>query len=126
MRRQKGGVHSAGLKRNVRLIMQDIGVTVAPDTYFGCNVFNENVMRNCLQKKVFEAVMATRKMGTPLPKDAADSVANAMREWAVANGCTHFTHWFQPMTGVTAEKHDAFIIPAEGGVILLLSMEERE
>ena len=85
--------------------------TPSPDTYFGCNVFNETVMRNCLPKKVFEAVMCTRKMGTPLPKDAADSVANAMREWAVANGCTHFTHWFQPMTGMTAEKHDS-ISPA--------------
>ena len=98
--------------------------TPSPDTYFGCNVFNETVMRNCLPKKVFEAVMCTRKMGTPLPKDAADSVANAMREWAVANGCTHFTHWFQPMTGVTAEKHDAVLTPVSGGVILDFSGKE--
>lgn len=98
--------------------------TPSPDTYFGCNVFNETVMRSCLPKKVFEAVMCTRKMGTPLPKDAADSVANAMREWAVANGCTHFTHWFQPMTGVTAEKHDAFLTPISGGVILDFSGKE--
>ncbi|MCQ2408531.1 MAG: glutamine synthetase III [Oscillospiraceae bacterium] len=96
----------------------------SPDTYFGCNVFNEKVMRNCLPKKFFDALMCTRRMGTPLPRDAADSIANAMREWAVANGCTHFTHWFQPMTGVTAEKHDAFIIPAEGGVILDFSGKE--
>ncbi|MBP0970483.1 MAG: glutamine synthetase III, partial [Oscillospiraceae bacterium] len=85
--------------------MQNFEKNASPDTYFGCNVFNENVMRSCLPKKVFEAVMATRRMGTPLPRDAADAVANAMKEWAVANGCTHFTHWFQPMTGVTAEKH---------------------
>ena len=98
--------------------------TPSPDTYFGCNVFNETVMRSCLPKKVFEAVMRTRKMGTPLPKDAADSVANAMKEWAVANNCTHFTHWFQPMTGVTAEKHDAFLTPVSGGVILDFSGKE--
>ena len=81
-------------------------------------------MRSCLPKKVFEAVMATRRMGTPLPRDAADSVANAMKEWAVANGCTHFTHWFQPMTGVTAEKHDAFLTPIAGGVTLDFSGKE--
>ena len=68
--------------------------------------------------------MATRRMGTPLPREAADSVANAMKEWAVANGCTHFTHWFQPMTGVTAEKHDAFLTPIAGGVILDFSGKE--
>ena len=106
------------------VFMLNTQTTPSPDTYFGCNVFNETVMRNCLPKKVYEAVMCTRKMGTPLPKDAADSVANAMREWAVANGCTHFTHWFQPMTGVTAEKHDAFLTPVSGGVILDFSGKE--
>ncbi len=104
--------------------MQNFEKNASPDTYFGCNVFNENVMRSCLPKKVFEAVMATRRMGTPLPRDAADSVANAMKEWAVANGCTHFTHWFQPMTGVTAEKHDAFLTPIAGGVTLDFSGKE--
>ncbi len=104
--------------------MQNFEKNASPDTYFGCNVFNENVMRSCLPKKVFEAVMATRRMGTPLPREAADSVANAMKEWAVANGCTHFTHWFQPMTGVTAEKHDAFLTPIAGGVTLDFSGKE--
>ena len=104
--------------------MQNIEKNASPDTYFGCNVFNENVMRNCLPKKVYEAVMATRRMGTPLPREAADAVANAMKEWAVANGCTHFTHWFQPMTGVTAEKHDAFLTPIAGGVTLEFSGKE--
>ena len=72
--------------------MQDIGVTVAPDTYFGCNVFNEQVMRSSLPKKVYEAVMCTRRMGTPLPREAADVVAAAMKDWAVSHGCTHYTH----------------------------------
>ncbi len=84
----------------------------APFENFGCNVFNAKVMRDCLPKKVYEAVMRTKTLGTPLPKDAADAVANAMKDWALSKGCTHFTHWFQPMTGVTAEKHDAFLTPS--------------
>ncbi len=96
----------------------------SPDTYFGSNVFNARVMANCLPHKVFEAVMQTRTMGTPLPKEAADVVANAMKDWAVSKGCTHYTHWFQPMTGVTAEKHDAFLTPQGGGVILEFSGKE--
>ena len=101
------------------MMIQNNEKTAAPDTYFGCNVFNEQVMRNRLPKKVFEAVMCTRRMGTPLPRDAADIVANAMKDWAVEKGCTHFTHWFQPMTGVTAEKHDAFLTPVQGGSVIL-------
>lgn len=81
-------------------------------------------MQSCLPKKVFEAVMRTRTMGTPLPKDTADVVAAAMKDWAVSKGCTHYTHWFQPMTGVTAEKHDAFIAPSGCGVILEFSGKE--
>ena len=97
----------------------------APDAYFGCNVFNTEVMRSMLPKKVYEAVMRTRTLGTPLPRDAADVVATAMKDWAVSKGCTHFTHWFQPMTGVTAEKHDSFISPTEnGGVIMEFSGKE--
>ena len=95
-----------------------------PDEYFGCNVFNETVMRSRLPNKVFQAVMNTKRMGTPLPKEAADIVANAMKDWAVAKGCTHYTHWFQPMTGVTAEKHDAFLTPVGSGVILEFSGKE--
>ncbi|MBR6106938.1 MAG: glutamine synthetase III [Oscillospiraceae bacterium] len=104
--------------------MQTIENISAPDTYFGCNVFNEQVMRSTLPKKVYEAVMSTRRMGTPLPREAADVVAAAMKDWAVSHGCTHFTHWFQPMTGVTAEKHDAFLTPAGSGVILDFSGKE--
>ena len=95
-----------------------------PDTYFADNVFNEHVMANRLPRKVFEAVMSTRRLGTPLPRDAADVVAGAMKDWAVSKGCTHYTHWFQPMTGITAEKHDAFLTPKGGGVILEFSGKE--
>ncbi len=103
----------------------DANNTSAPDAYFGCNVFNESVMRSCLPRKVFEAVMRTKRLGTALPKDTADVVASAMKDWAVSKGCTHYTHWFQPMTGITAEKHDAFLSPSgEGGVILEFSGKE--
>lgn len=102
----------------------DSNAAKRPDAYFGCNVFNESVMISCLPHKVFEAVMNTKRMGTPLPKDTADVVASAMKDWAVSKGCTHYTHWFQPMTGVTAEKHDAFLTPAGSGVILEFSGKE--
>ncbi len=96
-----------------------------PDAYFGCLVFNDAVMRSCLPNSVYQAVMCTKRKGTPLPKEAADVVAAAMKDWAVAKGCTHFTHWFQPMTGITAEKHDAFLTPTgTGGVILEFSGKE--
>ncbi|MCQ2417685.1 MAG: glutamine synthetase III [Oscillospiraceae bacterium] len=101
------------------MMNQNSNPNVSPDSYFGCNVFNEKVMRDRLPKKVYEAVMCTRRMGTPLPRDAADVVANAMKDWAVEMGCTHFTHWFQPMTGITAEKHDAFLTPLPGGNVIL-------
>ncbi|MBQ4346134.1 MAG: glutamine synthetase III [Oscillospiraceae bacterium] len=99
----------------------DVKRTAAPDEYFGCNVFNESVMRSYLPRKVFEAVLRTKRMGTALPKDTADVVASAMKDWAVSKGCTHYTHWFQPMTGITAEKHDAFLSPSGDGVILEFS-----
>ncbi len=87
--------------------------------YFGCNVFNDVVMRERLPKNVYKAVLRTKQFGTALDPDVADVVANAMKDWAVEKGATHFTHWFQPMTGVTAEKHDAFISPAPHGRVLL-------
>ena len=102
----------------------DVKRTAAPDEYFGCNVFNESVMRSYLPRKVFEAVLRTKRMGTALPKDTADVVASAMKDWAVSKGCTHYTHWFQPMTGITAEKHDAFLSPSGDGVILEFSGKE--
>ena len=123
MRRQKGGARFAGMQaRGIRMDIQTR--QEAPDSYFGCNVFNTEVMRSMLPRKVFEAVIRTRTLGTPLPREAADVVATAMKDWAVSKGCTHFTHWFQPMTGVTAEKHDAFIAPCGSGVILEFSGKE--
>ncbi|MDE7120830.1 MAG: glutamine synthetase III [Oscillospiraceae bacterium] len=87
--------------------------------YFGCNVFNDVVMRERLPKYAYKAVVKTKQFGTALSPDVADVVANAMKDWAVEKGATHYTHWFQPMTGVTAEKHDAFISPAPHGRIIL-------
>lgn len=87
--------------------------------YFGCNVFSDRVMRERLPKNVYKSVEKTRKLGIALDNDVADVVANAMKDWAVERGATHFTHWFQPMTGVTAEKHDAFISPTGNGDVIL-------
>lgn len=93
--------------------------------FFGCNVFSDKVMRERLPKNVYKSVQKTRQLGIALDKDVADVVANAMKDWAVEKGATHYTHWFQPMTGVTAEKHDAFISPtADGDVILEFSGKE--
>ena len=78
---------------------------------YGSLVFNDKVMRNKLPKDMYKALRKTIENGTHLELDVANSVAVAMKEWAVENGATHYTHWFQPMTGVTAEKHDSFISP---------------
>ena len=74
---------------------------------FGCNVFNDSVMRERLPKAVYKDLKKTIEEGTELNPAIADVVANEMKEWALEKGATHFTHWFQPMTGVTAEKHDS-------------------
>ncbi|NLP25902.1 MAG: glutamine synthetase type III [Clostridiales bacterium] len=87
--------------------------------YFGCNVFNETVMRARLPRNVFNAVMNTKNLGTALDSTVADIVANAMKDWAVEKGATHYTHWFQPMTGITAEKHDSFLSPTDNGKVIL-------
>ncbi|MDR0813085.1 MAG: glutamine synthetase III [Oscillospiraceae bacterium] len=86
---------------------------------FGSLVFNDEVMRDKLPKDVYKALKKTISQGTHLELDVANVVAAAMKEWAVEKGATHFTHWFQPMTGITAEKHDSFIAPVEGGKIAL-------
>lgn len=86
---------------------------------FGCMVFNEQVMRERLPKDVFKALQNTILTGKPISSDVADVVANAMKDWAIENGATHYTHWFQPMTGITAEKHDSFIQPAVGGTVIM-------
>jgi glutamine synthetase len=86
---------------------------------FGSMVFNESVMKERLPKDVYKALKKTMSQGTHLEIDIANVVANAMKNWAVENGATHFTHWFQPMTGTTAEKHDSFISPAGDGKIIM-------
>ena len=92
---------------------------------FGSMVFNEEVMRTRLPKDVFKAVKKTIQLGTHLELDVANVVATAMKDWAVERGATHFSHWFQPMTSVTAEKHDSFISPiGDGKVIMEFSGKE--
>ena len=89
---------------------------------FGSMVFNDKVMQERLPKEDYEAVRHAREYGLPLSIETAKSVAEAMKSWAIEKGATHFTHWFQPMTGITAEKHDSFIEPsADGGVIMKFS-----
>ena len=83
--------------------------------YFGSDVFNESVMKERLPKATYKALKKTIDNGDPLDIEVANIVANAMKDWAVEKGCTHYTHWFQPMTGLTAEKLDSFISPTEDG-----------
>ncbi len=89
-----------------------------PELY-GSLVFNDKVMRSKLPKDMYKALKKTIESGTHLELDVANSVAVAMKEWAIEKGATHYTHWFQPLTGVTAEKHDAFINPTDDGKVLL-------
>ncbi len=86
---------------------------------FGSMVFNDKVMREMLPKKVYQSLQNTMIEGKALDDDVADIVASAMKEWAVSKGATHFTHWFQPMTGITAEKHDSFITVDKDGCIIM-------
>ncbi|MEE3395105.1 MAG: glutamine synthetase III, partial [Candidatus Onthomonas sp.] len=82
---------------------------------FGSNVFSTSVMKERLPKKVFAEVINVMENGGNFSMETADVVANAMKDWAVEKGATHYTHWFQPLTGTTAEKHDSFITyPKEG------------
>ena len=93
--------------------------------YFGSDVFNESVMKERLPKATYKALKKTIDNGDPLDIEVANIVANAMKDWAVEKGCTHYTHWFQPMTGITAEKHDSFITPnGDGQVIMEFSGKE--
>ncbi len=92
---------------------------------FGRNVFNEATMRECLPKNVFKSLKKTLEGEQPLDPVTADVIANAMKDWAIEKGATHFCHWFHPMTGLTAEKHDAFISPtADGRTIMEFSGKE--
>lgn len=86
---------------------------------FGSNVFNDKVTKQRLPKEVYRALRKTIEEGIPLKADLADVVANAMKDWAIEKGATHYTHWFQPLTGITAEKHDSFISPAPDGSVIM-------
>ncbi|MBQ7545632.1 MAG: glutamine synthetase III [Clostridia bacterium] len=93
--------------------------------YFGCMVFNEACMKSRLPKEIYTAMKKTIRDGKSLDLNVANVVANAMKDWAVEHGATHYTHWFQPMTGITAEKHDSFISPfGDNGVIMEFSGKE--
>ena len=89
------------------------------ENLFGSMVFNETVMRQRLSADVFTALQNSIKAGHRLDSKAADEIAAAMKDWAIEKGATHFAHWFQPMTGITAEKHDSFLSPAQDGKIIL-------
>ena len=94
------------------------GIKNVPD-YFGCNVFNEETMKQRLPKNVYKALLKTKTMGTALDPDVADVIAATMKDWAVEKGVTHYTHWFHPMTGLSAEKHDSFISPTDDGKVIM-------
>ena len=93
---------------------------------FGEDVFNDKAMREKLPKKIYEELKKTMSEGGEISSVVADSVAHAMKEWAIEKGATHYTHWFQPLTGVTAEKHDSFISAPkpDGRVIMEFSGKE--
>ena len=93
--------------------------------FFGSKVFNDNIMKQRLPRETYKALQKTIKDGRHLDINIAHVVANSMKDWAIENGATHFTHWFQPMTEITAEKHDSFITPSsEGNVIMEFSGKE--
>ncbi|MCI5831175.1 MAG: glutamine synthetase III [Spirochaetia bacterium] len=86
---------------------------------FGSMVFNQKTMKDRLPKETFKALKKTLDNGEPLQLDVANVVAHAMKEWAIEKGATHYTHWFQPLTGITAEKHDSFINPQDDGTVIM-------
>ena len=93
-------------------------MTTVPEM-FGSMVFDSRVMKARLSGEVYHSLKRTIQNGTRLDLSVANAVADAMKDWAVENGATHFTHWFQPLTGITAEKHDSFITPAPDGRVLM-------
>ena len=86
---------------------------------FGSNVFNDSIMRERLPKDTYKALKSTMREGSTIDSNIADEVASAMKDWAIEKGATHFTHWFQPLTGITAEKHDSFIAPTDDDRIIM-------
>ena len=89
---------------------------------FGCMVFNEEVMAQRLPEDVYSSLRKSVEQGKEIDPSIADTVAGAMKDWAIEKGATHYTHWFQPLTGVTAEKHEAFLTPVGGGKHLRLRL----
>ena len=99
-------------------------MTNVPEIY-GSLVFNESTMRERLPKATYKQLMDTIKEGAPLAPEVANVVAHAMKEWAIEKGATHYTHWFQPLSGITSEKHDAFVDPtSDGHAIMTFSGKE--
>ena len=101
-----------------RIIRKGFFMSTVSD-YFGCLVFDDRVMKATLSDDVYRSLKKTIDEGATLQTDVANAVAVAMKDWAVAHGATHFTHWFQPLTGVTAEKHDSFITPSPDGRVIM-------
>ena len=100
--------------------MESVDFSKTPLTeIYGSNSFSNSVMREWLPKPVFAEVLAVQAGEKELSPVVADAVASAMKAWAIQKGATHFTHWFQPLTGLTAEKHDAFIAPTGDGKVLM-------
>ena len=95
-----------------------MSTTSVPELY-GSLVFNDKVMRERLPKDIYKAVHKTIQNGSHLELDVANTVAATMKEWALEHGATHFTHWFQPLSGLSAEKHDSFISPSENGSVIM-------
>lgn len=87
--------------------------------YFACDVFNDEVMKARLPKAVYKSLIKTKECGVPLDPTTADVIANTIKDWAIEKGATHYTHWFHPMTGSTAEKHDSFINPTKNGMVIM-------
>ncbi len=113
------------MKRGIGMDKEQLVLQESLENTFASNVFNDAVMRTRLPKNIYKALKKTIDGGLPLDPSVADVVANAMKDWAIEKGATHFTHWFQPLTGITAEKHDSFISPtADGRVILEFSGKE--
>ncbi len=105
-------------------IQEDVCV-MSVQEYFGSMVFDDRVMKANLPANIYKSLHRTIERGTRLDPGVADAVASAMKDWAVSKGATHYTHWFQPLTGVTAEKHDSFISPSpDGGIIMEFSGKE--
>ena len=94
-------------------------MAVNPSEYFGCKVFSQKIMQEKLPTVTYKALMRTLQQGEPLDIEVANVVAHAMKEWAIEQGATHYTHWFQPLTGITSEKHDSFLNPGGDGTAIM-------